>query len=172
MNVFADRSPSSHVPVNGSCRRMKTISSRATLYFKLLPVLWSSGFGLGTILLWVGDFRGKNNELPPEGMKYIFTVAWAVGTTASWGLCAGLKRVRIDGTRLYVSNYLEEISIPFSDVVKVTEDRWVNIHPVTIHLKNATEFGDRIKFMPKSRFFGWTSHPVVHELKNLAGIDQ
>jgi len=144
----------------------------ATLYFKLLPVLWSFGFGLGTIALWLEAFRGKNNEPPPEGMKYIFTAVWAVVTIAAWRSCAGLKRVRIDGTRLYVSNYLEEISIPFSDIAKVTEDRWVNIHPVTIHLKNATEFGDRITFMPTSRFFGWTSHPVVHELKQLAGIDR
>ena len=80
--------------------------------------------------------------------------------------------MRIDGTQLYVSNYLEEISIPFSNVIDVTENRWTNFHPVTIHLRNATEFGDRITFMPKSRFFGWTTHPVVHELKMLAGIDR
>jgi hypothetical protein len=151
---------------------MKTISSTATLYFKLLPVLWSSGFGLVTILLWLGDFRGKNNEQAPVEFKLIFTAVWVVVTTAAWRSCAGLKRVRIDGTQLYVSNYLEEISIPFSNVVKVTEDRWTNIHPGTIHLKNATEFGDRITFMPKSRFFGWTTHPVVHELKKLASIEQ
>jgi hypothetical protein len=156
-----------------SAVRMTTISSRRTLYFKLFPVLWSSIFGLGTLGLWLGAFRGKHNELPPEAMKYSFTAAWAAGTGASWWLCAGLKRVRIDRTRLYVSNYLEEISIPFRNVMDVTENRWINFHPVTIHLKNATEFGDRITFMPKSRLFlGWTTHPVVHELKKLAGIDQ
>jgi hypothetical protein len=155
----------------GARRPMKTISSRATLYFKLLPVFWSSGFGLGTIGLWLEAFGGKNNDPALHEMKYIFTAAWAVGTASLWS-CVAFKRVRIDATHLYVSNYLEEISIPFTNVKDVTENRWINIHPVTIHLKNANEFGDRITFMPKSRFFGWTSHPVVRELKKLAHIDQ
>jgi hypothetical protein len=151
---------------------MKTISSALTLYYKVFPVLWGSGFGLGTMLLWLEVFRGKDNELPPEGVKYIFTAVWVVVTPALWRLCAGLKRVRIDGTQLYVSNYLEEISIPFTNVADVTENRWINIHPITIHLKNTTLFGDKLTFMPKSRFFGWTTDPAVRELKELARIDR
>src|SRR5579871_5929630 len=138
---------------------MKPISSMATLYFKLLPVLWSSGFALGTLLLWLDALRGKNWEQATAEFKWVFTAAWVIGTAFAWSFTR-LKRVRIDATQLHVSNYLEEISIPFSNVVKVTEDRWTNIHPVTIHLKHATEFGDRITFMPTIRFFGWTTHPV------------
>ena len=150
---------------------MKTISSAQTLYFKLLPVVWSSGFALATLGFWLGAFRGKDNELPPEGMKYLFTAAWVAGTAFLWS-CTGLKRVRIDATQLYVSNYVEEISIPFTNVADVTENRWINIHPITIHLKSTTLFGDKITFMPKSRLFGWTTDPAVRELKKLAGIDR
>jgi hypothetical protein len=147
------------------------MSSMATLYFKMLPVLWSSGFGLTTLLLWLDAARGPNGEHAPTEFKFAFTAAWVIGTAFAWSFTR-LKRVRIDATHLYVSNYLEEISIPFSNIAKVTEDRWTNIHPITIHLKHATEFGDRITFMPPSRFFGWTTHPVVHELKQRAGIDR
>jgi hypothetical protein len=51
----------------------------------------------------------------------------------------------------------------------VTENVWLNMHPVTIHLKAPAEFGDRIVFMPKGRSFAFfSSHPVVAELKELA----
>jgi len=86
--------------------------------------------------------------------------------------CAGLKRVRVDDKFLYVSNYQNEISVPFNLIADVTENRWVRNHPVTIHFHSATEFGDKITFMPKSRmtFRPWSSHPVVAELKQLAHL--
>ena len=80
-----------------------------------------------------------------------------------------MKRVSVDDNFLYVSNYLKEIAIPLSDIHDVAENRWVNIHPVTIRLKASSEFGDKIVFMPTARFFAlFSSHPVVSELKELA----
>jgi hypothetical protein len=88
-------------------------------------------------------------------------------------MSAGLKRVRLDGQCLYVSNYLREISIPLANVRDVTENRWVNFHPITIYFQNTTEFGDKIVFMPKPRYFDfrfWRSYPIVAELRRLAGV--
>jgi hypothetical protein len=103
-------------------------------------------------------------------MKLQFLVIWIVGAAFILWACAGLKRVRVDSKSLYVSNYLREITIPLSMIEDITEIRWVNIHPVTIYFRNVTEFGQRITFMPITRFFGlWSSHPVVAELKLLAG---
>jgi hypothetical protein len=74
--------------------------------------------------------------------------------------------VRMDETSLYISNYLREAQVPLRQVMTVTENRWLNIHPVTIKFRSATEFGDRVVFMPKVRWFGlWTSHPVVAEIQ-------
>jgi hypothetical protein len=78
------------------------------------------------------------------------------------------KEVSVDEEYLYVSNFIKEIAIPLSDIVDVTESRWLNTHPVTIYLKSPSEFGNKIVFMPTIRFFGFTSHPVVSELKRLA----
>ena len=148
---------------------LKTISSGQTFIMKVLfPAFWITGFGLGTLGLWLGSMHGANGTPPPEEMKWQFLIMWIVGTMfIRWG-CFGLKRVRLDSTNLYVSNYLREISIPITMIVDVTENRWLNIHPVTIHFRYPTDFGESIKFMPKVRFFGWSSHPIVAELKQLA----
>ena len=80
-------------------------------------------------------------------------------------MCVPLKRVRTDGRNLYISNYFHEITVPLTAVGDVTENRWINIHPVTIHFRRDTEFGRRITFMPTTRMFSsWSSHPVVEEL--------
>ncbi|HKG62400.1 MAG TPA: hypothetical protein VKB05_21745 [Pyrinomonadaceae bacterium] len=79
-----------------------------------------------------------------------------------------MKFVTVDDDFLYASNYLREIAIPLWDIYDVTENVWLNIHPVTVHLKHPSEFGDKIVFMPKTRFWVFASHPVVKDLKQLA----
>jgi len=59
-----------------------------------------------------------------------------------------------------------------SQIERVSEVRWINIHPVTIHLRQPSEFGDKITFMPTVRFFGWSSHPVVEELLHTARMSR
>lgn len=82
-----------------------------------------------------------------------------------------LKALSVDGRFLYVSNYVDEITIPLSQISDVTENRWVKGHPVTIHLKSPSEFGDKIVFLPIIEpFLFWGSHPVVSELKAMARL--
>ena len=103
-------------------------------------------------------------------MKIIFSGGWVLGMTFILWNCAGLKRVRSDSQQLYVSNYLREILIPFYEITDVTQNRWINIKPVTIHLRNATMFGSKITFMPKRDLSFWRKSPAVSELKQLAGL--
>jgi hypothetical protein len=83
----------------------------------------------------------------------------------------GLKRVRRDATHLYISNFLREIAVPLNQIVDVTENSMSSFNPVTVHFRSATEFGQRIKFIPIVRFLPGRPHPVVAELKRLAGIE-
>lgn len=130
----------------------------------IFPALWISMWGLGTLMMFLGGSRGGG--APP---KWIFLFGWIVGSAFIYWSCIRLKEVSADDNYLYVSNYLKEIPIPLSEVSDVTENVWLNIHPVTIHLKTPSEFGDRFVFMPKVRFFAFlSSHPVVDELKELA----
>ena len=149
------------------------LSSAWTFPAKLIfPVLWISGFGLGTALLWLDAFHGRNNELPPPIMKFLFLGMWLVGSSLILWLHVGLKRVCVDGRQLVVSNYLREICIPFAAVRDVSQNRWLNIRPITIYLRYVTVFGDQITFIPKQRIAlrFWRDDPVVDELKRSAGL--
>jgi len=141
----------------------RTLSSAQTFWMKFIfPVIWISVFGLGTLSLWT-----TARENAPPKLPGIFIIAWMGGGVFLLWVCAGLKRVRMDRDTLYISNFRQEIAVPLRDVESVTENRWINIHPVTIVFRRTTEFGDRITFMPPSRVFGaWSPHPVVEELRS------
>jgi hypothetical protein len=143
----------------------RRLSSRQTILMKFIfPAFWIPLFGFGTLSMFLNVFEGPD---PPP--KWIFLLAWVAGSVFIWWGCVRLKEVSVDDNFLYVSNYLKEIAIPLSDIHDVTENRWVNIHPVTIRLKATSKFGDKIVFMPTARFFAFfSSHPVVSELKELA----
>ena len=149
------------------------LSSAWTFSAKFIfPVLWISGFGLGAALLWLDAFHGRNNELPPPVMKFEFLLMWLAGSSFILWACTGLKRVCVDERQLVVSNYLREICIPFTAVRDVSQNRWLNIRPITIYFKDVTAFGDRVTFMPKRRIAlrFWLDDPLVDELKRSAGL--
>jgi hypothetical protein len=142
----------------------KTLSSGWTYGMKFLfPVLWISGFGLGSLFLWS---KAPADAVPPYG----FFAAWLAVTAFILWTSVGLKRVRVDERRLYVSNYLREISVPFTAIADVKQNRWLRHRPVTIYFKEATGFGDRVTFMPKQRLNFWSVDPTVSELRRLARL--
>ena len=143
----------------------RRLSSYQTIIVKIiLPVLWPTMFGLAVLGMFTRGFDG-----PDSSAKWLFFVIWIAGGVFMWWGSVRLKVVSVDETFLYVSNYLKEIAIPLSDIYDVTENFWLNTHPVTIHLKSPSEFGDKVVFMPKTRPFSFfSSHPVVAELKRMA----
>lgn len=147
----------------------RTLSSAKTFVMKVVfPILWICSFGYGTLGLFnVGTaFSDKADAPPPPEMKWLFLAGWLFGSAIIYFTCIRLKRVRMDEASLYISNYLEEVEVPLRDVGAVRENRWVNGHPITIELRRHIQFGDRIVFMPKSRWFAfWSSHPVVAEIQ-------
>jgi hypothetical protein len=144
---------------------MRDLSSGMTFFMKFIFVgVWIVGFGVGTLALW----SSPNAQVEAQ---WQFAGAWVAGSALIWWACARLKRVRVDGQALYISNFLKEISVPLGMIVDVTENTWVNIHPVTVHFRAPTEFGSKITFMPPARFLAmFSSDPVVAELKRLAAI--
>ncbi len=84
-------------------------------------------------------------------MKWAFLAVLIVGSLSIWWSSVRLKRVRVDGKTLYVSNFRKEIAVPLGIVERVSENRWINIHPMTLYLRGPTDFGDKIVFMPKTR---------------------
>ena len=138
------------------------LSSRLTFFSKVIfPIVWIGGFGVGTIALWT------NNSVPHQE-KWRFLGALIVGSLFIWWAGARLKKVSVEGGALYVSNYLKEIALPLDIVERVSENRWINIRPVTLYFRRSTDFGNKIVFMPKTRvMLPWRPHPVVNEIKRM-----
>lgn len=150
-----------------------TLSSAWTFWTKFIfPPVWISAVGIATVLLWSGALVGADNASPPSPAKFAVLGVWIVGTALILWFSAGLKRVRIDARQLYVSNYLREIAVPFSEIIDVRQNRWINYRPITIYFRDATEFGGKATFMPKRRMqlLFWRTDPVVGELRQLAGL--
>jgi hypothetical protein len=145
------------------------LSSQQTFLMKIVfPVIWIGAFAVGTLglFLWSGSFQGPRQQ-PPEELKWFFLAMTCAGTVFIWWSCMRLKRVGMDDKALYISNFFTEIVVPLNNVAEVTENRWINIHPVPIFFRSDTAFGSRIVFMPKPRWFAlWSSHPVVDEIRN------
>ena len=131
----------------------------------VLPVLWIGGFGFATALFFrTGD--GFGHRPPPPEVKWLFLAILLGGITSICWWCVPLMRVVMTDSELRISNFLREIVVPLSDVDQVTENRWVNVHPVTVQFIRRTDFGHRIVFMPQARPFPlFSSHPIVAELR-------
>jgi len=127
---------------------VELLSSHQTFFSKfILPPIWIGGTGLGLMKSGFGNARA---------WPVVF-VGWIVASGFVYWSCARLKRVSIDEQFLYVSNYSNEIAIPFSDIGDVTQNLWINNQQVTIHFKVPNEFGGAIVFMPRFRFFPFGS---------------
>jgi hypothetical protein len=131
----------------------------------VLPVIWIGGFAFGTATLFQAGDRFGHGPPPPE-TKWVFLASLLVGSIAIYWWGVRLLRVVMTDRELRISNYRREIVVPLSDIDQVTENRWVNVHPVTVHFVRRTDFGHRIVFMPKVRPFAlFSSHPIVAELR-------
>jgi len=147
----------------------RTLSSVQTFAMKVLfPVVWIGGFAIATLSLFVFPNSWRADSGGPAGplLKWIFLCATLAGAAFIVWAAGRLKRVRMDATALYISNYSTDIVVPLANVAEVTEDYWVGGHPVTIRFHTPTEFGLEVMFIPKIRWSGfWATHPAVDEIR-------
>ncbi len=116
---------------------------------------------------------GPQGGKPPPEVKWLMLAVWIGGSGLIWWFCCRLKRVWLDGGELRISNYRREDRVPLARVAAVTENRWVNIRPVTVQLRASTAFGDRIVFMPEVRWFlFWRPHSIAVELRRVVALTQ
>jgi hypothetical protein len=150
----------------------RDLSSDWTFLAKFVfPAFWMTLFGLLNLALWFDIPHNTNKILPPPEMKFVFLPVWILGSAFILWTNSGLKRVRTDGHRLFISNYIQEISVPFSAIIEVRQNRWLKSRPITVYFIEATEFGDRATFVPKWRFrLFWYEDPVVDELRQSARL--
>jgi len=86
-----------------------------------------------------------------------------------------LKEVAIEGKQLIVSNFVKKVRINASDIAGVKQRSCCGMYFyfVRIHLKIRTVFGNKISFIPKVYLSVMgNQHPIVSELKQLAGLGE
>lgn len=138
----------------------ETVSSSLTFFYKFVfTTIWSAGFGLGTILMFVSG----NHKT--EEMGVVFAALWAVGSFVLWAICGRLKKVRFDGVRIFISNYRDEIAVSGDEIATVKQNRLVNLRPVILTFKNETRFGRAVIFMPRISFRIFSEDEIVETLR-------
>lgn len=128
----------------------------------VLPALWITICLLATLIVAASGGRGAAEV----------GLMWLLGLVFFWWQYAHLKQVAADRDALYISNYGRRVKVPFSEIEKVTENRWIGGHPIWITFRRPTAFGRRIMFMPPFQSLGLSSHPIVKELRRAAGLQQ
>jgi len=147
------------VPLN------RQLSSRVTFFQKFVfPIFW-----IGTFAVTMFVAAAPGNAFP--ALRWIFlTVTVGGGAWIYWS-CGRLKRVRLSGDSLLVSNFRDEMRVPLSQIERVTGSILMNPELVWVHFRRPTAFGDRIVFMAPWRWpSGFSRHPVVGELQRLAAV--
>jgi hypothetical protein len=139
---------------------METVSSSLTFFYKFIfTTVWSGMFGFATVAMLL------NRNPAAVG----FGAAWVIGTTILLLFCGRLKRVKLDGDTLFISNYLREISVPVSEIANVRQNRLINLRPVTMTFRKKTPFGSAVTFMPEVSFRLFSEDDIVTRLRSLTG---
>jgi hypothetical protein len=146
------------------------LSSSVTFIYKFVfPAIWILIAGILVIVTVEGVHR---TSFPDTATSLLIVVPWLLGAIFLLRFAAPIVRVELRDGRLYASNYRREIEIQRSDIASVTQNVWVNVRPITLHLRNETPFGTRIRFIPPGRviFAFWKEDPLVDKLRELAGL--
>jgi len=99
--------------------------------------------------------------------KWLILAQCCVSVTLICWLFCPLKKVEIQGGQLYISNYLREIEVNISEIVRIDETTWLPMHPIRIFFERETDFGQNIVFMPELRAWGYfRSHPTATRLRS------
>jgi hypothetical protein len=140
-----------------------------TFFYKcILPTFWIAGFAIATVLMFTTPESFKGDKDIRE-FRPIFLIITVAGAVFFYWSCMRLKKVSLKDNVLIVSNFLSEVVIPLGDVERVSGS--VMMHPelVWLYLRRPTDFGTKIVFAAKWRFFsGFNRHPIVNELQKLA----
>lgn len=141
------------------------ISSHSTLVYKsLVPVL----FVTLSVFLITNLFYGAS----PHDLGAMIGTLMMIGVTAffCW-FGTRLKQVGVDEHYLYVAGFFKEISIPITAIDSI--GGFHNGSPVTLRLKEESEFGRTILFVAKWRpVLPWEAHPIFGQLGQLIRKNQ
>jgi hypothetical protein len=145
--------------------RLRLHSAQTYLLKLVFPFVYVFGVAVAAPILFPESGMPDGQGVLSAGqMQLAAVLAGVAGAVLIVWSIARLKLVWLERDRLDVSNLVREVAIPLADVEDVTENRWLSIHPVTIHLAHESAFGRRVTFVPSWRLLYWQDHPVVEQI--------
>jgi hypothetical protein len=143
------------------------LSSCWTFIYKIVfPVIWISAFGIGTLMLWLGEF--DQPQSPSMEVKWGFLFTWLAGSSLILWLALHLKTVALKGDTLLIKNYSREDTVTLSSINRISETRFINPKTIKLNLYSPCVFGEKVVFIPKFKFYNpFDQHPIVKLLKEL-----
>jgi hypothetical protein len=155
---------------------MRDLSSGFTPFAKfIVPPLWIAGVGWAALqLLYHPEsvvFRGVQGGAPMIA-RWASVVVWLVGSVAIVRHAIRLKRVRLDGDSLQISNYFTEIRVPLEALVDVHQAGWLN-PLITLEIADPNPFDGIVQFHSArpNGMLVWRDDAIVAELRRLAHLD-
>jgi len=132
---------------------MQQVSTSLTLFLKIfVPVFWTVIFASFTMAVWFLDtshFAG----MPIQIFRYGITVFLLVGIAFFYFTVLRLKRVEMDQTHIFATNYFKNYKYPWSNVENIEERDFVIFRTIHIVLKEPGTFGKKITFVASRRKF-------------------
>jgi hypothetical protein len=143
---------------------MKRISSKMTFFYKrVFPIVM-----LGFLLLFVTGALATQRSANPPPAAFFFLVAGFIAVVFFFVfrklIFDLVDEVWDAGDALIVRNKGQEDSIPLPDIINVGYTQFVNPPRVTLWLRTAGRFGDKVAFCPPVRFSPFAVSPIVDEL--------
>lgn len=157
----------------------RTLSIRQTGLLKfVLPVVWVALAAYAVWRLWTRPEEVLADAgLGQAALKWIFLALLAAGLVVLFAFVVPLKRVQLTPDGLRISNYIREITVPFSAIATVRQNWLPTFRLITIDLRTETPLGRRVIFMPAGTQRGafWRAEyrredALVTELRRLAGL--
>ena len=141
----------------------KIVSNPVSFFLKFIfAPLWIVGVGILAIM-----------RIPTAWGDWFLPFFWLVTTPLIYSMYGRIKKVEIDQSYLYLSDFRRSIQVPWSSVAGIVETKWLNFRPIWVRFNEPTQFGKEIVFIPYYERLGFgRSHPVAEELRTLAGLNQ
>lgn len=147
----------------------KRISSAWTACYKIgFPLFYAVGMAFHS---YIFTTRLDNQELYTVVLA-VMGASYVTGALFILWLGRFYKHVELDQSGLNITGYFVSDFVPFSRIEKIEQSRWLSGRPVYILLKEDSPFGTKIAFQTRGTAPMFGEHPIVKELRLLAGIPE
>lgn len=146
---------------------MQRVSTNLTLFLKFfIPVFWLAFFGAFVIALFVYQDE-LQREINGQPLRFLAVIFYLTGAVLFYFTILPLKRVEMDATYVYVTNYFVAVRYPWHNVERILESRFLFFTVVTIQLSVPGKFGRKMRFIASNRWYAsfWKEHPELAGLR-------